>query len=110
MKGAERRTEQHQLQSQMQTAPFVRASDRASKDVSDMSMSDFAPKRFAIKYEPIPTIGKSKRPFLDISLAYEVKCDKLICSIHLLSARVPRPIDWQAIPPQDEAQERHGRL
>mmetsp|Transcript_19628 Transcript_19628/g.26533 ORF Transcript_19628/g.26533 Transcript_19628/m.26533 type:complete len:149 (-) Transcript_19628:1110-1556(-) len=40
----------------MQTAPFVRASDRANKDVSDMSMSDFAPKRFAIKYEPIPMI------------------------------------------------------
>jgi len=24
-----------------------------------MSMSDFAPKRFALKYDPIPTIGKS---------------------------------------------------
>ena len=32
-----------------------------------MSMSDFAPKRFAIKYEPIPTIGK---------------CIKLTCVLH----------------------------
>ena len=42
----------------MQTAPFVKPRDRAQKDVSDMSMSDFAPKRFALKYEPIPMIGK----------------------------------------------------
>ena len=42
----------------MQTAPFVKSDDRAAKDVSDMSLSDFAPKRFALKYDPIPTIGK----------------------------------------------------
>lgn len=59
MKAAERRSEQHQLQSQIQTAPFVKPSDRAAKDVSDMSLGDFAPKRFALKYDPIPTIGKS---------------------------------------------------
>jgi centrosomal protein CEP19 len=39
----------------------VKPKDRISKDVSDMSMSDFAPKRFALKYDPIPTIGKSSR-------------------------------------------------
>ena len=37
----------------------MRPTDRASKDISEMSMSDFAPKRFAIKYEPVPMIGKS---------------------------------------------------
>ena len=42
----------------MLTAPFVKPMDRANKDLSDMSMSDFAPKRFALKYEPIPMIGK----------------------------------------------------
>lgn len=42
----------------MQTAPFIKPRERAAKDVSDMSMSDFAPKRFALKYDPIPMIGK----------------------------------------------------
>ena len=55
---AERRTEQHQLQAQMQTAPFIKPKERAAKDVSDMSLSDFAPKRFALKYDPVPMIGK----------------------------------------------------
>ena len=52
----------------MQTAPFVKANERASKDVSDMSMSDFAPKRFALKYEPMPMIGKSNLTVVSHSL------------------------------------------
>ena len=74
MKGSERRSEQHQLQSQMQTAPFVKPTDRAAKDVSDMSMSDFAPKRFAIKYEPVPMIGKSLSPPDIILIANYFRC------------------------------------
>ena len=38
-------------------APFVKQMDKLDKDVADMSLSDFIPKRFALNYEP-PVIGK----------------------------------------------------
>ena len=44
-----------QLNSQVLYAPFVKASDKVRKDVTDMSFSDFQPKRLALQYDP-PTI------------------------------------------------------
>ena len=38
-------------------APFVKAADKVKKDVADLSLSDFHPKRFALNYDP-PMIGK----------------------------------------------------
>lgn len=47
-------------------APFVKAIDKVKKDPSDLSYSDFIPKRFALSYEPpvivleymVPSTGK----------------------------------------------------
>jgi hypothetical protein len=47
-------------------APFVKASDKVKKDVADLSLSDFQPKRFALNYDPpmiileylVPSTGK----------------------------------------------------
>jgi hypothetical protein len=38
-------------------APFVKAADKVKKDVAELSLSDFHPKRFALNYDP-PMIGK----------------------------------------------------
>ena len=38
-------------------APFVKAADKVKKDVADLSLSDFHPKRFALNYDP-PMISK----------------------------------------------------
>lgn len=38
-------------------APFVKAADKVKKDIADLSLSDFVPKRFALNYDP-PMIGK----------------------------------------------------
>ena len=40
-------------------APFVKAADKVKKDVADLSLSDFHPKRFALNYDP-PMISKSR--------------------------------------------------
>ena len=42
-------------------APFVKAADKVKKDVADLSLSDFHPKRFALNYDP-PMISKSFLP------------------------------------------------
>ena len=55
-----------QLNSQVLYAPFVKANDKVRKDVSDMSFSDFQPKRLALSYDPpvivleylVPSTGK----------------------------------------------------
>lgn len=47
-------------------APFVKASDKVKKDVAELSLSDFMPKRFALNYDPpmlileylVPSTGK----------------------------------------------------
>jgi centrosomal protein CEP19 len=47
-------------------APFVKASDKVKKDVADLSLADFEPKRFALNYNPpmivleylVPSTGK----------------------------------------------------
>lgn len=46
-----------QLQNQVLYAPFVKAADKVRKDVADLSLSDFQPKRFALNYDP-PMISK----------------------------------------------------
>ena len=46
-----------QLQNQVLYAPFVKAQDKVQKDVADLSLSDFHPKRFALNYDP-PMISK----------------------------------------------------
>jgi len=38
-------------------APFVKQVDKLDKDVAEMSLSDFVPKRFALNYDP-PMISK----------------------------------------------------
>ena len=38
-------------------APFVKAADKVKKDVAELSLSDFHPKRFALNYDP-PMISK----------------------------------------------------
>ena len=38
-------------------APFVKAQDKIKKDVSELSLNDFEPKRFALNYDP-PMISK----------------------------------------------------
>ena len=53
----ERIPSESQLQNQVLYAPFVKQIDKLDKDVADMSLSDFIPKRFALNYEP-PVIGK----------------------------------------------------
>ena len=45
------------IQNQVLYAPFVKAQDKVKKDVSDLSLADFQPKRFALNYEP-PMISK----------------------------------------------------
>ena len=39
-------------------APFVKPTDKIKKDVAELSLSDFQPKRFALNYDP-PMISKS---------------------------------------------------
>jgi len=47
-------------------APFVKAADKVKKDIADLSLSDFVPKRFALNYDPpmiileylVPSTGK----------------------------------------------------
>jgi hypothetical protein len=54
------------MQNQVLYAPFVKASDKVKKDVLDLSLSDFQPKRFALNYDPpilileylVPSTGK----------------------------------------------------
>ena len=46
-----------QMQNQVLYAPFVKAQDKVKKDVADLSLSDFQPKRFALNYDP-PMISK----------------------------------------------------
>jgi hypothetical protein len=48
-------TEKSQLNSQVLYAPFVQPKDKVRKDITDMSLSDFEPKRLALAYDP-PTI------------------------------------------------------
>ena len=58
--------ENPQMQNQVLYAPFVKASDKVKKDVADLSLSDFQPKRFALNYDPpmiileylVPSTGK----------------------------------------------------
>ena len=38
-------------------APFVKSDDRTKKNVAEMSLTDFVPKRLALNYDP-PMIGK----------------------------------------------------
>ena len=33
-------------------APFVKLGDKVKKDVAELSLSDFQPKRFALQYDP----------------------------------------------------------
>ena len=49
--------ENPQMQTQVLYAPFVKAADKVKKDVAELSLSDFHPKRFALNYDP-PMIGK----------------------------------------------------
>lgn len=42
-------------------APFVKQVDKLDKDVAEMSLTDFVPKRFALNYEP-PMISKYLPP------------------------------------------------
>ena len=46
-----------QMETQVLYAPFVKAADKVKKDVADLSLSDFHPKRFALNYDP-PMISK----------------------------------------------------
>ena len=46
------------MQNQVLYAPFVKATDKVRKDVCDLSLTDFQPKRFALNYDP-PMISKS---------------------------------------------------
>ena len=54
------------MQSQVLYAPFVKAVDKVRKDPSELSFSDFQPKRFAVSYDPpvivleymVPSTGK----------------------------------------------------
>ena len=46
-----------QMKNQVLYAPFVKASDKVKKDVVDLSLADFQPKRFALNYDP-PMISK----------------------------------------------------
>ena len=48
-----------QMETQVLYAPFVKAADKVKKDVADLSLSDFHPKRFALNYDP-PMISKSR--------------------------------------------------
>ena len=48
-----------QMQNQVLYAPFVKATDKVKKDVADLSLSDFQPKRFALNYDP-PMISKCR--------------------------------------------------
>ena len=48
-------SEKSQLNSQVLYAPFVAPKDKVRKDMTDMSLSDFEPKRLALSYDP-PTI------------------------------------------------------
>ena len=50
-------SETPQMQNQVLYAPFVKAQDKVKKDVADLSLSDFQPKRFALNYDP-PMISK----------------------------------------------------
>ena len=51
------------MQNQVLYAPFVKAQDKVRKDVAELSLADFQPKRFALNYDP-PMI--SKQPLIDI--------------------------------------------
>lgn len=51
--------ENPQMQNQVLYAPFVKAQDKVKRDVADLSLSDFQPKRFALNYDP-PMISKCK--------------------------------------------------
>ena len=46
-----------QMETQVLYAPFVKAADKVKKDVAELSLSDFHPKRFALNYDP-PMISK----------------------------------------------------
>lgn len=54
------------MQAQVLYAPFIKASDKVKKDVSDLSLADFHPQRFALNYDPpmvileylVPSTGK----------------------------------------------------
>ena len=54
------------MENQVLYAPFVKAQDKVKKDVADLSLSDFQPKRFALNYDPpmiileylVPSTGK----------------------------------------------------
>ena len=78
----------------MLTAPFVKSMDRANKDLSDMSMSDFAPKRFALKYEPIPMIGKLET--ISVMKLYLINDPNF--SMSVFSPGVFGAIDRQTVP------------
>ena len=48
------------MQSALLYAPFIKPVDKVrTKDVSDLSFSDFQPKRFALNYDP-PMISKDQ--------------------------------------------------
>jgi hypothetical protein len=47
------------METQVLYAPFVKAADKVKKDVAELSLSDFHPKRFALNYDP-PMISKYK--------------------------------------------------
>jgi hypothetical protein len=53
-----------QMQNQVLYAPFVKASDKVKKDVVDLSLADFQPKRFALNYDP-PMISKYLRFYIE---------------------------------------------
>ena len=48
------------LETQVLYGPFVPPADKVDKDIAEMSLSDFYPKRFALNYEP-PMISKSSK-------------------------------------------------
>ncbi len=74
------------MQNQVLYAPFVKASDKVKKDVVDLSLADFQPKRFALNYDP-PMI--SKYSYINVKL--------YSCSTWIFGA-----IYWKTISPQDE--------
>ena len=65
MTSAQKLRDNPQMQNQVLYAPFVKATDKVRKDVADLSLSDFMPKRWALNYDP-PMISKFKFIFLKV--------------------------------------------
>jgi len=72
----------------------VKAADKVKKDVAELSLSDFHPKRFALNYDP-PMISKYPMSLLLLFIKY--------------SSRIFGPFHWQTLPPQNETPPSHRR-